>query len=283
MSRIPVSQIVNDIRSGMSDGELRTRYKLSTKGLHRLLRILVYEKAISHDELYERSHAYRSVSDLLASRHSPRIYVPIPLRILSKGESESGFVRDMSETGVRVAGMNAKVGDIMTLCLPLNQLPITRSIEFDAVCRWSRIEGKNRKYLVTGFEIIDISEEAQKSFIDLIVFFQSQGKAELRWLYGSLDETDLSESQREAVAAEELSPEFSGTVHGVDILDFVQFLMLTGKRTLLHVRSSTGDECELHVDHGKITHAVHGVKEGHEAFFECMNFPGGVFFTEPWR
>jgi CheY-like chemotaxis protein len=77
-------------------------------------------------------------------------------------------------------------------------------------------------------------------------------------------------------------PVFSGQVEGVDILDFVQFMLLTGKRTIVEIRSEDGRACQVFVDKGEILHAATDGSEGEEAFFECMNFRNGKFTNLPW-
>ncbi len=75
---------------------------------------------------------------------------------------------------------------------------------------------------------------------------------------------------------------FSGTVRGVDILDFLQFLMLTGLRTVVDVQSSEGLKGRLYLDDGKAVHAICGSETGEAAFTRIAGFPGGTFANLPW-
>ncbi len=76
---------------------------------------------------------------------------------------------------------------------------------------------------------------------------------------------------------------FSGKVHDVDVLEVIQFLLLTGRKTLLVVRSLQGIECQLYLAGGRIVHANMGSLQGEDAFFACMDLVGGSFETQPWR
>lgn len=77
-------------------------------------------------------------------------------------------------------------------------------------------------------------------------------------------------------------PGFSGRVDGVDILEYLQFLLLSGKKVVLEIRPAVGDPCRLYLRDGAIVHAVCGAIEGEAAFFRCINFRGGEFVNLPW-
>lgn len=282
MYSIPRSQIVKEIRSGMSDDEIMKKHELPLKLFQRLLQILVNEKALDHSELYEKSATYRALADRLASRGSPRVYLPIAIPVYHDETSQKGFVRDISETGVRVAGIGAQNGDELTLRMSIKRDTEDVSLQFKVICRWSRIEGKSRKYPVTGFEITELGEEARIQFTELMDQFQSQNP---RWERSLREPTSSSEERRpvDSMDTEPASHQFSGTVHGVDILDFVQFMLLSGKKTMLEIKTESGDSCHVHLDEGRIVHASFGEQDGREAFYECMNVPGGSFFTRPWQ
>lgn len=280
MYKVRANEVVADLRSGLDDEELMEKYDLPLKAFERVLQLLVREKAIGHEELYERSVLYRMITDTVTSRRSPRAYVPVALRVHSDAASQKGFVRDISETGLRVAGIEAEVGQSMGLYLPLTEISSSVPLEFTAVCRWAEVQGKNKKYVAAGFEITDISEIALKRLSELVHLFRARSGSRDRTVYVPLNVPAALESTRQMRAQIECR-EFSGTVDNVDILDFVQFMLLSGKKALLNIESSEGDACELHLDDGRIVHAHHGELDGREAFFQCMSFPGGKFSTTP--
>jgi CheY-like chemotaxis protein len=77
-------------------------------------------------------------------------------------------------------------------------------------------------------------------------------------------------------------PSFSGKVDGIDILEYIQLTMLTGKTFVLHVQSSAEGWCDLYFNKGNIVHAIGHDAEGEEAFFKCTQFRGGRFATLSW-
>jgi hypothetical protein len=70
---------------------------------------------------------------------------------------------------------------------------------------------------------------------------------------------------------------FSGMVHEIDIIDYAQFLVHTGKRMALEVLSADGVRGKIFFDRGRIVHAVHGGVEGEEALYGLLIAKGGHF------
>ncbi len=68
-----------------------------------------------------------------------------------------GTVRDISEEGVGVAGIEANRGEVKTLVVLGDELGEFSSFEFEAYCRWRFAEAEIGTYL-TGFAISKISE-----------------------------------------------------------------------------------------------------------------------------
>ncbi len=281
MHKISKKALLDDIRSGMGDFELKNKYRLSDESLERLMEELVERKAVGHWELYENSALYRKLVDRLAPRESQRIRVLRPIYVYHDERSQKGIVRDVSDNGIRVVGIKAAVGQTITLRLPPEGVgKTTEPIEFTAECRWSKILGKHKKYVMCGFEITGISHEARISVEELTRLLV----AEIRGSDRSQERVIHVQLPREVIVdagAEPHSREFSGKVEGVGILDLVQFLMLIGKTTVLHVTSLEGMESQLYLKNGNLVHAELGLR-GREAFFGCMNFPGGEFVFGPW-
>jgi nitrogen-specific signal transduction histidine kinase len=76
---------------------------------------------------------------------------------------------------------------------------------------------------------------------------------------------------------------FSGSIHGIDILEYVQLLLLSGQQSLVEIVSIDGTRGLLFVDKGGVRHAESGDLEGEEAFYKCLGFRGGSFSSLPWR
>lgn len=75
---------------------------------------------------------------------------------------------------------------------------------------------------------------------------------------------------------------FSGRVEGIDILEYMQLLMLSGKPVVVEVVPRNGGRGLLFLDKGRVLHAVYGDMVGEEALYECLNFGGGSFVNLPW-
>jgi hypothetical protein len=203
------------------------------------------------------------------------------VRVYSDETSQRGFVRDISESGLRVAGIEAKVGEVMSLAIPLREIATIGPVKFEAACRWSERKGTQGNLVVSGFEVTTISEKTRTRLQRLIEFLGRELPGRQGAAYDPtgiqqhsvlIDETRVTTNARE----------FSGTLDGVDILDLVHFMLLTSQKTVLRVRSCDGKQSRLHLVDGKIVHAAGGDREGTEAFLECMSFPGGEFSTERW-
>jgi hypothetical protein len=75
---------------------------------------------------------------------------------------------------------------------------------------------------------------------------------------------------------------YSGKVEGVDILDYVQWMLIEGRQTMLEVRALNGMTYRLFIDDGKVLHAACTEMEGEEAFYSCVRSAGGEFDHLPW-
>jgi len=75
---------------------------------------------------------------------------------------------------------------------------------------------------------------------------------------------------------------YSGKVEGVDILDYVQWMLIEGRQTVLEIRPLNGIPCTLFVDDGKILHASSMELEGEEAFYQCVQSARGEFAHLAW-
>jgi hypothetical protein len=79
-----------------------------------------------------------------------------------------------------------------------------------------------------------------------------------------------------------LQEDFCGYVDKVDIIEYLQFVLLSGKPTVLEVFSENGETGRIFVRNGNVAHAVCRRLEGQEALFKCLTFRGGKFVNRPW-
>lgn len=169
--KIKAVELVEYIRSGMSDPELMERYQLSLEGLRQIFNELVEAKVVSAQELYGRSDAKPvAEEEQVLLRRSVRIRMELPLRIYEIEYStikKEGRVRDISDMGVGVRGIEATPGDTKTFLVVADKSLQVDPIVFQAECRWVRREGSEREHIV-GFEIRNIPDSSAEGLRKLI-------------------------------------------------------------------------------------------------------------------
>ncbi len=174
--RIRARPIIHDIRSGMSDGELAGKYNLRPSALQRLFRSLVGAEVISHEELCQRSALYRKMIERKKRRLSPRIGLSIGLPIYDMGSRSFGIVRDISETGLRVAGITSIEGEMKAFQLPIDMLMNADRLLFMAKCLWVTEKGTKQKYSVAGFELMNLLDadlNGLRNFVKFLLLSKS--------------------------------------------------------------------------------------------------------------
>jgi hypothetical protein len=170
--QVRAGELVHHIRAGMSDGELMERYGLSQRGLQKLFEKLLEAKAISRRELYAKSALFRKRLDDFQTRTARRVELSVPLWIHEVESAKRGLVRDISERGLRVAGIMACPEELKTFQLPVDMFLNFDPLLFTARCIWVETKGKLRKYWVGGYEIAQISEndrDGLRKFLSLLV------------------------------------------------------------------------------------------------------------------
>lgn len=86
-----------------------------------------------------------------------------------------------------------------------------------------------------------------------------------------------------ALSAAKEESAFSGTIDSIDILDYLQLMILTARRLVLEVYARDGTRGHVFIDRGEVRHAECGRLAGEEALFKCLSFEGGSFVNLPWR
>lgn len=92
-----------------------------------------------------------------------------------------------------------------------------------------------------------------------------------------------SKSLRQVLSGERTPDSFSGFVQDVDIIEYLQFLLLTEKKLVLEVTSVTGVKCRVYLRDGTVVHADCGGTQGEDALYRCLCFRGGTFSGIPWQ
>lgn len=161
-----------DIKEGMSVTELMAKYQLSPTGLGLAMKVLTDEGFIQsksetrvHEEIRPQEHADR--------RESPRRLIPVTVPVLdSLNLGNKGTVRDLTEKGLSVIGVEASVGQIKRLAVMGDDLGALDPFEVQAECRWVQ-SGTDAEHPVAGFQITEISDrdmECLRNFLRMVKF-----------------------------------------------------------------------------------------------------------------
>jgi hypothetical protein len=160
--------VINDLRSGIGDWGLQEKYKLSLKSLQTIFKKLVACNAISHAELCERSSLYKGTTEHSVVRKFRRVDLNLPVAIYDVEASATGILRDISEKGLRVAGIQSSVGQAKTFQIPIDMFMQTDPLLIVAECKWIETKGRIQRHSVAGFEIMDLSEKDRKAIRDFM-------------------------------------------------------------------------------------------------------------------
>src|SRR5208283_1636724 len=166
--KIRPREVLNEIRSGISEAELRTKYRLSAKGVERLFNLLVANGTIDQSELFQKYPFYERKITHVERRWEPRVSLNGKVYIYDVLRSSTGTLRDISERGFRAAGINCSVGESKSLLIDLQPLIKSDPVLVVAKCRWTETRGHSRKYITAGFEISEISDSDSKLLRSLV-------------------------------------------------------------------------------------------------------------------
>ncbi len=166
--KISQRELLNEIRSGISDAELKSKYRLSSKRVERLFNFLVAKGTIDQSELFVKYPWYERKVTYVDQRWEPRVNLKGKVYIYDVLRSSAGTLRDISEKGFRAAGIECKVGESKGWLLDFEPLVKANPMLVVAGCRWREARGHSRKYITAGFEILDISDHDSKVLRSLI-------------------------------------------------------------------------------------------------------------------
>ena len=155
--RIKAKLVRDDIASGLTELDLMAKHDLSLNQLLRLFRELIKIGAVTHQELYERFATYQERTDQPNRRKARRasLLLRVPIHDIMAGKFAT--LRDISVTGLRVAGVEYHVGDATTFYLPTDIFMNADSLLVVADCRWVSTKNQKNQNVMAGFEFQDLS------------------------------------------------------------------------------------------------------------------------------
>lgn len=165
---IEARDIVKDIRSGMSDAELMQKYGLSVKGLQSAFQKLVDNRILSVEEVYGQRSSSHDTVIINDMRSLPRHFLTVAVAIYEADRPEiRGKLRDVTERGLGITGIEARIGEIKTLVIPCRELLDVDHIWLEAECRWTDPKESSDEWSA-GFQITKISKEGLAHLRDLV-------------------------------------------------------------------------------------------------------------------
>jgi len=155
--KLNLTEILADIRKGISDSDLMEKYGLSAQMLRQVSKKLLDARETRSAE-DGPSTVIEEPAEFLSTREFVRHEVDFELLVYEASRPEiQGMVRDVSEEGLSVAGLQAKVGELKTLVVLGDELGEFSSFELDGYCRWCVADAGDGNSL-TGFSISKISD-----------------------------------------------------------------------------------------------------------------------------
>jgi len=158
--KISARDLADDVRSGLTDAQLITKYHLAPGMLEKLLAKLLDLKAIRAEEL-DRRHSlpeetprHRAHDTHRALRHIVDFVLPV---YETKNPGKLGLVLDLTQSGAGLRGIEARPGDTKSFVIPADDFFEVGRVGFQALCRWAKKEAPGGECL-TGFKITFISK-----------------------------------------------------------------------------------------------------------------------------
>ncbi len=171
-------KIAGDVRSGMKGSELMEKYQLSHTGLQKACQKLLADGLLGSSEINGLTPSVNSGTSAFHERRQiPRRTPSLQIMVCeSNNEGLRGTVKDVTEKGLAVKGLEAGVGELKTLAILGDELDIVDPFQLRAECRWVESEGSEGQ-TVAGFQVIAISDRDLQSLQQFVDFLDLGWKA----------------------------------------------------------------------------------------------------------
>ncbi len=155
--QIRASEVVSDLRNGLTNRELMQKYNLSERQLHSLFAKLKAARLFTGPD-FERRIFRLEDTQMVHVRKSPRFHPIMGLPIYSLDDLTTQYtVRDISEKGFHIVGLSTKLGERKSFVVQGEELADVLPFTFEAECRWVKADS-NKNEFDAGFEIVNISK-----------------------------------------------------------------------------------------------------------------------------
>ncbi len=152
----------------MSDSELMEKYRLSAKGLQSAFDKLVEKGIMTVEQIYGQTRSGDDTVLVDDMRLIPKHFLTVAVPIYEPASVPvEGLLTEITERGLGVTGIPARVGEVKTFVIPAAKFIKTETIWFEARCLWARpIEGDEP--WAAQFQITRISQECLAQLRELI-------------------------------------------------------------------------------------------------------------------
>ncbi len=152
--KIRANDIISDVRSGLTVSQLMDKYRFSLKVFRFVFRRLLNAGALTKDELQAQTALYTDTTVLKGIRRWIRKTPVFPVRIYDSGNPfATGYVRDISEKGVCIEGIESGVGEVKNFIVRSGAFGEGHTLVFEGKCRWVNPEQSPVKKWVADFEL----------------------------------------------------------------------------------------------------------------------------------
>ncbi len=166
--RINVRDIAADIRSGASESHLMEKYGLSSRGLQSAFWKLVNSGFVTWDEILRVYPGLDESVTLQQIRSWSRVYPILSVELYEEGNAQNrGKIKDLSENGIGVIGLNAQEGERKKLVLVPDDVTDLKPFSVVGQCRWFK-PGSTMEARSAGFEITWIDGDALTRLRELV-------------------------------------------------------------------------------------------------------------------
>jgi hypothetical protein len=166
---VNAKDIVDDIRAGMSDAQLMTKYGLSSKGLQSAFTKLVNNRIMSVEEIYGQPRSSDEdtvIIDDMALIQKHFLTVTAPVYEVTRPQIK-GRLHEITERGLTIAGIESRIGEIKSFIIPCREFLAADHISFEAECLWAELK-QGSKLWIGGYQITKISRESLDGLRELI-------------------------------------------------------------------------------------------------------------------
>ncbi len=164
---IKASDVIRDVRGGMSDAELTAKYQVTEAKLAEILDKLTAARLLAPLGTEEAESVSPPVQDPQERRRAPRCHTVVPLPVYDLDDLLSeGCVTEITEDGLQASGLDVKKGDGRSLLIRPDEFADVYPFLVDVECRWTRQDEDDG--LVAGFSITHITVESAEELQKLL-------------------------------------------------------------------------------------------------------------------